>query len=66
MPTSPIEDHMLRHYEMVAFTMTGGQAGTALNIMDLIYYHTYGDYRMVYVPPKSWEIRQDSIQVSRT
>jgi hypothetical protein len=43
-----IEDHMLRHYEMAALTMTGGQAGTPLNIMDLIYYHTYGDYRMVY------------------
>ena len=43
-----IEDHMLRHYEMAALTMTGAQAGTQLNIMDLIYYHTYGDYRMVY------------------
>ena len=43
-----IEDHMLRHYEMAALTMTGSQPGTQLNIMDLIYYHTYGDYRMVY------------------
>ena len=43
-----IEDHMLRHYEMAVATMIRGQVGTPLNIMDLIYYHTYGDYRMVY------------------
>ena len=49
--TRSIEDHMLRHYEMFALTMTRGLPNTPLNLMDIIYYHTYGDYRMVYVPP---------------
>ena len=43
-----IQDHMLRHYEMFVFTAISGNNTSALNIMDLIYYHTFGDYRMVY------------------
>ena len=46
-----VQDHMLRHYEMFAITQIDGNVGTPLNIMDLIYYHTFGDYRMVYTPP---------------
>ena len=46
--TRSIEDHMLRHYEMFTLTMTRGLPNTRLNLMDIIYYHTYGDYRMVY------------------
>ena len=44
-----ISEHMLRHYEMFATTASGGQSGSPLNLMDLIYYHTLGDYRMTYV-----------------
>ena len=43
-----VQDHMLRHYEMFAITQTGQVAGSALNVMDLIYYHTFGDYRMYF------------------
>jgi hypothetical protein len=43
-----ISEHMLRHYEMFAITVSGGAQGSPLNLMDLIYYHTFGDYRMAY------------------
>ena len=43
-----ISEHMLRHYEMFAITASGGGQGSPLNLMDLIYYHTFGDYRMAY------------------
>ena len=43
-----ISEHMLRHYEMFAITASGGIQGSPLNLMDLIYYHTFGDYRMAY------------------
>lgn len=33
---------------MFASTASGGAEGSPLNLMDIIYYHTFGDYRMAY------------------
>jgi len=49
---SSIEHHILRHYEMFVATQTKGEMNSDLNLMDLIYYHTFGDYRMYYEAPK--------------
>lgn len=46
-----IQDHLLRHYEMFVMTQSGTGQSSNVNLMDLIYYHTFGDYRMVYIPP---------------
>ena len=46
-----ISEHMLRHYEMFSSTISKGVPGTPFNLMDLIYYHTFGDYRMTYQKP---------------
>jgi len=43
---------MLRHYEMFVQTATHGVRESTINIMDIIYYHTFGDYRMVLVGNK--------------
>ena len=43
-----VQDHMLRHYEMFTISQVNGLPGTPLNVMDLIYYHTFGDYRMYF------------------
>jgi hypothetical protein len=47
-----IESHMLRHYEMFVQTATHRVRESTINIMDIIYYHTFGDYRMVLVGNK--------------
>ena len=40
-------EHMIRHYEMFIESMRGGQPVSNLTPIDLLYYHVYGDYRLV-------------------
>ena len=43
-----VDAHSIEHYEMYArnFAPTGRPATSPITIMDLIYYHVYGDYRI--------------------
>ena len=42
-----MDDHMFKHYETYVKTRISEGDQGQLNVMDLLYYHTYGDYRMV-------------------
>ena len=62
--TKTLQNHLLTHYEMAVRTM-GDMQVRNFNIMDILHYHIYGDYRIVYSEGKN-KLQYSTIQNTNT